>query len=38
MSHWSADSAIPSGVDRMASHRSELDRDILDLQDRLNEV
>ena len=37
-SHWSADSAIPSAVDRMASHGSELDRDVLDLQDQLDEV
>ena len=37
-SHRSADSAIPSAVDRMASHRSELHRDVLVLQDRLNDV
>ena len=37
-SHRSADSLIPSAVDRMALHRSELDQDVLDLQDRLNDV
>ena len=31
-------SSIPSAVDRMASHRSALDWDVLVLQDRLNEV